>query len=1007
VNPRAGPAKTQAEWFGEQAYQAWRAGQEALASGRLDEARRWLERALRLAPADAAAKLSLAVAMMRLGDRGAAEMFDEVARAHDVREAWLGLATARAEVRDWPEAAAAMASMLGRHVLPAAIDIDALARRIAHGAGAPGWCCVRGDGRLDIRLVEPKRGGFAVSLDGVRLAGRPRAVPDHGDMLTLTQDGMALLGSPLSLARMRAVEGFVEGRDGGLAGWAWMPANPEADPSLIVRGERGAPLRVAATDTALAAHRPMARPRGFTVGAGALAGLEGPFVVTASDGRELAGGPVDPGREARVAADVARAIAARFPAIEEDNPATAHDPSIVAPLAGLVGPPAAAPRHPTSPIAVIVPVYRDFAMTMACLAALRATMPEGTEVIVVDDASPEPDLAAALDDLAARDQIRLLRHAANLGFPASANTGLRVAVGLAGRPDVVLLNSDAMVTAGALGALRDLVHGAGDIGTATPLTNDGSILSYPDRAGGNPRPEGKALAALARDAARANQGVAIDIPTAVGFCMYIRRECLEQVGLFRDDVFGHGYGEENDFCIRARHLGWRHVAAPGVFVAHAGGRSFGASRDARIARNLAILERLHPGYRALIADHLAADPLAGARRALDRVRWSTARRGGPGASGRAAILVTHDSGGGVERVVRQRCETLRGEGMRPIVLRPVRDPDATSADARSYLPGWCAVSDGVVNESPNLRFRLPDELPPLLGLLRVERPSFVEFHHLLGHDELVLSLPTRLGIPGDVHVHDYAWFCPRITLLGEGRRYCGEPANPAVCEACIADLGRNDEQDISVVALRALSARVLTEARAVTVPSADAASRMRRHFPALRADIRGLEEDADLPPPRMQRRGARLRVCIVGAIGPEKGYDVVLACARDAAMRGLALDFVVVGHTIDDARLLATGRVFVTGPYREERAVAEIAAQSADVAFLPSIWPETWCFALGHMWRAGLRVAAFDIGAPAERIRRTGRGWLLPLGLPPASINNALLAARPVAGDECQAATHA
>jgi GT2 family glycosyltransferase/glycosyltransferase involved in cell wall biosynthesis len=1003
VSRLAGPPKTQAEWFGEQAYAAWQAGQAALTSGRLDEARRWLERALRLAPADAAAKLSLAVVLMRLGDGEAAALFDEVARGHDVREAWLGLATARAQIKNWPEAAAALASMLSRHVLPVAIDIDVLAQRIAQGAGAPGWCCVRGDGRLDVRFVVQRRGGFAALLDGVPLSARPRIAPDHGDTLTLTRDGTHLLGSPLLLTRMRAVDGFVESRDGGLSGWAWLPANPEADPVLIVRPERGAAVRITATDTAMAAHRPMARPRGFEVDAGALAALEGPFRLIASDGRELAGSPVDPGREARAAADAARAIAAQFPAIEGHYQAAAHDPRSVAPLAGVVGPSAAAPRDPTRPVAAIVPVYRDRAITIECLAALRATMPPETEVIVVDDATPEPELAAALDHLAASGQIRLLRHDANLGFPAAANAGLRAATGLAGRPDVVLLNSDAVVTAGALAALRDLVHGAADIGTATPLTNDGSILSYPDRAGGNPLPEGKALAALARDAARANRGLAIDIPTAVGFCMYIRRECLEQVGLFRDDVFGQGYGEENDFCIRARHLGWRHVAAPGVFVAHVGGRSFGASRDARVARNLGVLERLHPGYHALIAAHLAADPLAAARRELDRVRWSAARRRKAG----AAVLVTHDSGGGVERVVRQRCETLRREGVRPIVLRPLRDPDATSADPRSYLQGWCAVSDEGETATPNLRFRVPQELDLLVNLLRGERPACVEFHHLLGHDESVLSLPTRLGIPSDVHVHDYAWFCPRITLLGEGRRYCGEPANPVVCEACIADHGRNDEQDISVVELRARSARILAEARAVTVPSADAASRMRRHFPALRPVMRGLEDDSDLPPPGRERRGARLRVCVVGAIGPEKGYDVVLACARDAAMRGLALDFVVVGHTIDDARLLATGRVFVTGPYREERAVAEIVAQEADVAFLSSIWPETWCFTLGHAWRAGLSVAAFDIGAPAERIRRTGRGWLLPLGLPPSSINNALLAARPVAGDECRAATHA
>ena len=79
--------------------------------------------------------------------------------------------------------------------------------------------------------------------------------------------------------------------------------------------------------------------------------------------------------------------------------------------------------------------------------------------------------------------------------------------------------------------------------------------------------------------------------------------------------------------------------------------------------------------------------------------------------------------------------------------------------------------------------------------------------------------------------------------------------------------------------------------------------------------------------------------------------------------------------------------------YAPDEAVSLIRAQNATLALLPSIWPETWCFGLGEAWRAGLRVAAFDIGAQAERIRRTGRGFLLPLGLPAHAINNALIAA--------------
>ena len=118
---------------------------------------------------------------------------------------------------------------------------------------------------------------------------------------------------------------------------------------------------------------------------------------------------------------------------------------------------------------------------------------------------------------------------------------------------------------------------------------------------------------------------------------------------------------------------------------------------------------------------------------------------------------------------------------------------------------------------------------------------------------------------------------------------------------------------------------------------------------------------------------------------------MLLDCARDAAARRLPIEFVVVGHTQDDHALFATGRVFVTGPYREEEAVELVAAQGAQLAFFPSLCPETWCYSLSLAWRAGLDAAAFDLGAVAERIRDAGRGHLLPPGLPAAAINEKLI----------------
>jgi GT2 family glycosyltransferase len=961
------------------ALEAYQRAQAELEAGNQDIARRWFDRACRLAPRDQTMALAFASACLGFDDKRSAELFASISADNDVREAWLGLATARRRLGDATGAADALAQALARHVVGR--NFMALADAIAAAANAPGWCGLSGDGRLTIHAATEGR-HLEVKLDGRKVAttrGRlPAGWRDARSLAVTTADGKHLLGSPVDIAAITAIVGCVTSHEGGLTGWAWHPGDPDADPVLTIRAASGGqPITLTAQDTSVRIDNSglLARPRGFAVPADALHGMSGLLRVQGSNGRDLLGSPLDPRAEQTAGSVAAATLARLYPAgsRRRGSPQSAAPPAI--PVAMMV-PRVVTRRSSRRPAAdVVVPVHDGTARTLACLASVLATLPRPSRLIVVDDASTDPELIKALDALARRRRIHLIRNKRNLGFAASANAGIRAAIGR----DVVLLNSDTLVTAGWLDDLRALVYTAPDIGTATPLSNDATILSYPEHTGGNWVPDLAATQHLAALSRRANGGAAVEIPVGVGFCMYIRRACLDAVGVLRADLFAQGYGEENDLCLRARHLGWRHVAAPGVFVAHVGGHSFGTAARHLQARNEALLERLHPGYGNLIAAHATADPLALARRRLDLARWHSARV----RDSEAVIVITHWEGGGVERQVEASVGQHRASGYRAIVLRPSRAPDG----------GRCiTVCDGMTSDFPNLRYTMPDELPVLHRLLLRERPRAVELHHMVGHHPAVLDLIARLNVPYDVHVHDYAWLCGRVALVGPTQRYCGEP-DAVQCEACVADAGNLIDEDISVAALRQRSARLFTGARRVFTPSEDTAARIRRHFPAIRPVPVPHEDDAALAGPPPVATGPRCRVCVIGAIGIQKGYQVLLDCARDAAARDLPLEYVVVGHTIDDRRLLATGRVFVTGSFATDEAVSLIKAQQATIALLPSIWPETWCFTLAEAWRAGLSVAAFDIGAPAERIRRTGRGFLLPLGLPPHAINNALVAA--------------
>ena len=901
---------------------------------------------------------------------------------------------------DEPEgAAAALVALLRDFAPPSEDGFTTLANRVATRGGAPGWIGLGADGtvRLAPRSARPvilKLDGMPVPLDraartGVLTASLP-ANWREARVLTVTRGGVDLLGSPLEVAPFARTEGVVgPGPDRGLAGWAWHPADPDRPVVLDVTGtdaETG--LSTAST---VVARDEVAGPTGadtverhhaFRVEAGSLP-RQGEARVTGPDGRDLAGSPLRLGREEAAAEAASSAIGRSYPVRGAGEACRVADTWWPLPASLLAQGPATRPRPlpRRAPVDVVIPVYRNAADFVACMDGLRGDLPPGARIIVVDDAAPDAELRDALEAARLAGEVEILRHAINRGFPAAANTGLRASA--TGEPrDVLLLNCDTLPPPGLIERLADAAYSSPDIGGVTPMTNDGTILSYPRADAPNPVPSLAETRALDAAFHATHGGTLVDIPTGVGFCMFMRHDCLAEIGLFREDAFAQGYGEENDWCLRAAHLGWRHVAAAGVFVGHVGGHSFGAIKSHLIARNIGVLNRLHPGYDQFIADYVARDPLAHIRRGVDLARWREQRADGA----RAVVLITHHKAGGVARHVRERCAAIRAEGDRPVVLHPGEDQT------------WCRVSDGSAGGFENLVFGLPGEWNPLIAFLAEDRPRHVELHHLLGHGPRVLDVASGLGVGLDVYVHDYAQWCPRVTLVSHGEKYCGEPTRVEDCVACVADLGSRLGEEIEVVALRERSSALLRGARTVFVPSRDAARRVSRHFPGIEPVVGAWEDEASLAAavalarlPATAQAGSRARIVIPGAIGYDKGYDVVLACARDAMRRDLAIEFVVVGHTVDDRRLLDTGRVFVTGRYEEAEGPAMVVAQRAAIGFIPSVWPETWCYALSMLWRGGLRAVAFDIGAQAERIRLADAGWLLPVGLPASRVNDLLL----------------
>ena len=612
---------------------------------------------------------------------------------------------------------------------------------------------------------------------------------------------------------------------------------------------------------------------------------------------------------------------------------------------------------PTPPsglvVDIVIPVYRGLAETRRCLDSVLADPDRPTgRVIVVDDATPEPALAAWLDRLRADGRILLLRQPRNQGFVAAANRGMATAA----PHDVVLLNSDTEVASGWLSRLAGHAYAGARIASVSPFSNNATICGYPALSGGPPL-FGLDTATLDAACRTVNAGRAVTVPTTVGFCMYLRRAALDAVGAFDAETFGRGYGEENDFCLRAAAAGWEHRLACDVFVYHEGAVSFGTDPEP-VRRAQDILAQRWPRYAIAVAHHVARDPADPARFAVTAALLR--------ASGRPVIaLFSHELGGGVARHIDEQIARA-GTDAHFLLLRPHPRGTALSFPTLPDHPPAVVPEEGAA---------------ALTVLLRAAGVTRAQVHHAMGFDIDPATLLRGLGVPFDTTIHDYYPLCPQVNLLPLPHgAYCAEPG-PATCNACIAARPSHGARDIT--AWRQAHTWLFHEAEHVFCPSQDALDRLARHGLAARAVLVPHETSAPVPlRPRRPRAGAPLHVAVLGVLAPQKGAALVseLAAAADPAQLRLTL----IGAPETNLTGPGAAHIAVTGAYQDAALPALIARVRPHAIWFPAPWPETWSYTLSAALAAGLPIVASAIGAFPERLAGRELTWLVPPAAPAA-----------------------
>ncbi len=608
---------------------------------------------------------------------------------------------------------------------------------------------------------------------------------------------------------------------------------------------------------------------------------------------------------------------------------------------------------------IIIPIFKGVAITRACIQSVLDTRdPDRDAVILINDCSPEPDMARLLAEISERPGVHLLENEFNLGFVGTVNRGLA----FCRTGDVVLLNSDTRVFAGAWNEMEKLLVAGPDIGTITALSNNATIFSYPHITNISRSP----LADLRWDelaaaALEANTGQVLDVPTGHGFCMLVRRAVLDGIGHL-DSRFGRGYGEENDLCMRAADHGWRNVAACAVFVEHRESVSFQNEKAALIGMNMPQIDALYPEYTASVMDFQRTDGLRAARWPLDRLRLKRAVAAGS----RYMLLVRNSLGGGTHTAI-QDIESANDDDECERITLTFRTDGSRELDVS--MPLIHAV------------FAV-DEDAQLFALIDDAKVEAVAVHQLLG---ATADFVRQLGIWGSArrmtfYMHDFYTICPRVTMLDASHRFC-RAADSETCTRCVGLGGSHEASllaDLSPVVHRARFADFLRQCANVIAPSHDTVNWAHSVFPDIAIAMSPHPQHGRVFRDTV-REGDLDQIALLGAIGRQKGSRRLLALARDAYLRYPAVRFHVVGYTDIDEELRSVGNVAITGPYQAEEQGSLVDRTRSRVAlFLPEA-PETFSYTLTEAWSLGLWPITERIGAIAERVTDQKNGSVVDI----------------------------
>lgn len=623
-------------------------------------------------------------------------------------------------------------------------------------------------------------------------------------------------------------------------------------------------------------------------------------------------------------------------------------------------------------IDVIIPVYNGYDKLVQCVKSVLKNS-SNCSIIIIDDSSTDTRIAEYMGTLLGvvenNISVMCLRNESNIGFVKTVNKAYEYT-----KHNFVILNSDTEVPDGWLDRISKPIIESENIATATPFSNAATILSFPEPNIDNELYLNLSTDSLDRYFSQFLPSAPFDIPTGIGFCMAVNRAVVEKIGLFDEETFDRGYGEENDFCMRAAEAGYRNVLIPNLFVYHQHGGSFGSHEKAELLRKNSIkLAAKHPGYLAAVNDFVMLDPLAAIRTFLKLLISLRERK-----AKSTVLLLDFNLGGGSNLYSRNLVAHLEHVGHRVVVFE-------FRHSTRTF---HLEMNLGDSIEEMEFTCELPIFIKALTEKFAIDS-IIVSQLVTWPETENVLAAIRQTEVPYIVLMHDYFMLCPNWTLFDFQEKFCGVPEDPEICATCLENIRHMDiplSQHTHVKRIepwRIHAGEYLAAAAKVICFSEASLQIVRKAYPRL-SNV--MVNEHSIPEQHLfgwkQRSydgDKHLTIAVIGGMNVAKGSKFLDKLINSQNFLMMPVRIVLLGeiNPLPSYKAGDNSNFILHGSYNRQDLERLLESYGTSIVMIPSQWPETFCYTASEALLLGYPVLCFDVGAQADRIRRYNCGWVV------------------------------